>query len=86
MGDLLLIAGLLLVGIAIYLISNIFLVSNEENAALSWATGDEPTKSKSKFIELSRPLVHRFCLSLVSKVKAPAYRKSVERKIHCIVR
>ncbi|MCB0394635.1 MAG: type II secretion system F family protein [Bdellovibrionales bacterium] len=81
MGDLILIAGLLLIGIAIYLVSNVFLSTSEENAALSWASGDEPNKSKSKFVEISRPLVHRFCLTLVSKIKAPSYRESVEKKI-----
>ncbi len=81
MGDLLIIGGLLLVGVAIYLISNVLLTTNEENATLSWASGDEPDKSKSKFIELSRPLVHRFCMSLVSKIQAPDYRKRVQRKI-----
>ena len=76
-----LIAGLLLIGLAIFLISNILVTTNEDNAAMSWATGDEPSKSNSKFIEISRPLVHRFCMSLVSKINAPNYRKTVENKI-----
>lgn len=81
MGEIMLIVALLLVGLSIYLISNVFLNINTDMASMSWASGDNPNASRSKFIEISRPLVHRFCMSLVTKIKAPNYRERVQQKI-----
>lgn len=82
MGELTLIIGLLLAGFSIYLIVSTLMSSEDEQKALSWATGDEPTKSSSKFLEISRPLVHRFGLFLARKIKSAAYRKRIEEKIY----
>ncbi|MGE3975573.1 MAG: type II secretion system F family protein [Bdellovibrionales bacterium] len=57
------------------------LASSGGNQVLHWATDDAPEKSKSGFIELSRPIVHKFCLGLAAKIKSPRYRKAVLRKI-----
>lgn len=81
MGELSLVVGMLLAGYSIYLIVSSIMSSDEEQKALSWATGDEPTISNSKFLEFSRPLVHKFGLALASKIKSPAYRKRIEQKI-----
>lgn len=79
--DLLLILGLLLVGVAVYLLVSSVLSTNADASALQWASGDEPTKSKSGFLEFSRPLVHKFALGLSSKIKSPRYRKRIQTKI-----
>ncbi len=76
-----LIGGLLLVGFSVYLMLSTFLNANEEIPAMSWESGDNPNKSRSQFIEISRPLVHRFCMNIVSKIKAQKYRKKVKEKI-----
>lgn len=81
MTELLLIAGLFMIGIAVYLFSSMLLSSNKDAQSLLWASDDEPAKSRSKFIEFSRPLVHKFCLSFSSKIKSPSYRKSIQDKI-----
>src|SRR5690606_2953129 len=81
MTELLLIAGLFMVGVAVYLFSSMLLSSNNDAQSLLWATDDEPAKSRSKFIEFSRPLVHKFCLMFAVKVKNPNYRKRVQNKI-----
>jgi tight adherence protein C len=81
MTELLLIAGLFMIGIAVYLFSSMLLSSNKDAQSLLWASDDEPAKSRSKFIEFSRPLVHKFCLSFSSKIKSPNYRKNVQNKI-----
>ena len=81
MGDLFLYLGTLMMGLAVYLFVSTLLARNEEQAVLSWATGYEPAKSKSPLIEFSRPLVHRFCLGLVSRIRQPQYREDVRRKI-----
>ncbi|MES2767690.1 MAG: type II secretion system F family protein [Bdellovibrionota bacterium] len=81
MTELLLIAGLFMVGVAVYLFSSMLLSSNNDAQSLLWASDDEPAKSRSKFIELSRPLVHKFCLGLAAKIKNPGYRKRVQEKI-----
>lgn len=81
MTELLLIAGLFMIGVAVYLFASMILSSNNDAQSLLWASDDEPAKSRSPFIEFSRPLVHKFCLSFAAKVKSPGYRKSVREKI-----
>lgn len=81
MTELLLIAGLFMVGVSVYLFSSMLLSSNNDAQSLLWASDDEPAKSRSKFIELSRPLVHKFCLGFAAKIKSPGYRKRVLEKI-----
>ena len=53
--DLMLIAGLLLLGWSVYMFVSTVLATTGENKVLQWATDDVPEKSKSGFIELSRP-------------------------------
>ena len=81
MGEIMLIGALLLVGTSIYLVVNLFLTANEDVAVMSWDTDEDPHQSKSKFIEVSRTLVHRFCMKLAIKVKLPGYREKVRKKI-----
>lgn len=81
MTELILIAGLLMIGVAVYLLANLILSTNQDAQSLVWASDDEPSKSRSSFIEFSRPLVHKFCLSFSSKVKNPNYRKKIAQKI-----
>lgn len=82
MTELLLISGLFMIGVSVYLFSSMLLSSNQDAQSLLWASDDEPDKSRSKFIELSRPLVHKFCLNFASKIKSPSYRKKVQYKIN----
>jgi tight adherence protein C len=76
-----LILGLLLAGLSVYLVVSIVVTPEPEQQALSWASGDEPTKSKSGFVNFSRPLVHRFALIFSHKIKAADYRKKIDKKI-----
>lgn len=78
---LILIAGLFLAALAVYLFMTAVFTNNSDAAALAWASGDEPVKSKSGFINFSRPLVHNFTLQHAIRIKSPTYRKNVERKI-----
>ena len=43
--------------------------------------GKEPEKSKIPLIQFSRPLVHKFTLSHVKRIKSKKYRKKLEKKI-----
>lgn len=79
--ELLLFGGLLLGAFSIYMFMSTLLKSNEDEQALVWASGDEPVKSKSPVIEMSRPLMHQFTLQHAVKIKAPKYRKKVKKKI-----
>ena len=81
MGDIMLIGALLLVGTSVYLIVHLFLSANEDVPVMSWDSDDNPNKSQSKFIEISRTLVHRFCMKFATKIKFPGYRKKVKQKI-----
>lgn len=78
---LLLLSSLLLTGISVFLFARALLGKNSDATALAWASGDEPVKSKSIFINFSRPLVHNFTLQHAARVKNTEYRKSVERKL-----
>ena len=76
-----LIISLAFAALSAYLFVSTIFKNNADADALAWASGDEPQKSKSGFINFSRPLVHNFTLQHALKVKAPAYRKRVEKKI-----
>jgi tight adherence protein C len=77
----LLISSLLLTGIAVFLFARALLGNKTDATALAWASGDEPAKSKSIFINFSRPLVHNFTLQHAVRVKNLDYRKKVEKKL-----
>lgn len=81
MGDLILIVGLLMAGVAVYMMAHLILSVNQDQQALKWASEEEPIASKSKFLEFSRPLVHKFCLGFAQRVKNPNYRKRAEKAI-----
>ncbi|OFZ10850.1 MAG: pilus assembly protein TadC [Bdellovibrionales bacterium RBG_16_40_8] len=77
----LLLAGLGLAALSIYLFTSALLANKTDANALAWASGNEPVKSKSSFINLSRPLVHNFTLQHALRIKNPTYRKKIERKL-----
>jgi len=77
----LLLSGLALAAIAVYLFTSALLANNTDAEALAWASGDEPAKSKSGLINLSRPLVHNFTLQHAQRVKSARYRERVRKKI-----
>lgn len=77
----LLFAGLGLAAMSIYLFVSAILTNNTDANALAWASGNEPVKSKSGFINFSRPLVHNFTLQHALRIKNPQYRVRVEKKL-----
>ena len=79
--ELMLIASMVLGGVAIYLFVAALLTNNADKDLLSWASGNEPVKSKSPLINFSRPLVHQFTIQHALRMKNPAMRKRVERLI-----
>lgn len=79
--DLILYGALLLAAFAVYGVVTVLMTNNADKNALSWATGDEPAKSKSGLINLTRPLVHQFTLKYALKYKNPQYRKNLENLI-----
>lgn len=81
MAEILLIAGVFMLGISVYLFANMILSTNQDSQSLMWASDEEPSQSRSKFIEFSRPLVHKFCLNFASKIKSTKYREKIESKI-----
>ncbi len=79
--EILLYAGILLAGFSVlWTVFTIFSV-NEDNKALSWATGDQPDKSESPIINMSRPLVHQLTLKYAKRIKNPNFRKNIDYKI-----
>ncbi len=72
---------ILIAGVAVYLFVSIMFAKNNDAQSLSWASADEPIKSKSKIIEVSRNLVHQFTLGHAVRYKNQKYRKRVEKKI-----
>jgi tight adherence protein C len=77
----LLFSGLGLAALSVYLFANALLTNNVDANALAWASGKEPVRSKSGFINFSRPLVHNFTLQHAGRIKNPTYRKRVEKKL-----
>jgi tight adherence protein C len=79
--EILLYAGILLAGFSVmWTVFTIFSV-NEDNKALSWATGDQPDKSSSPIINMSRPLVHQLTLKYAKRIQRENFRKNIEFKI-----
>lgn len=79
--DLFLYGGLMAAAFSIYSLVSFMLTSNADKEMLSWASGNEPVKSKSPLINLSRPLVHQFTLQHAFRFKSASYRKRVERTL-----
>lgn len=77
----LLLLGLTLVAVSVYLFSTALLTNNYDAKSLAWASGAEPAKSKSGFINFSRPLVHNFTLQHASRFKNLSTRKRIEKKL-----
>lgn len=79
--ELMLIAGLLMAGAAIYLFTSSLLAGKPGESQLSWASGAEPIKSKNGIINLCRPLVHQFTMQHAAKIKSEKYRKKIKNLI-----
>lgn len=80
--DLLLYSGLLAAAYAVYSFFSALLGnSNIDKEMLSWASGNEPVKSKSQLVNFSRPLVHQFTLKYALAYKNPRYRKNIQKLI-----
>ncbi len=79
--ELMLILGLLLAGVAVFLFISAILAGNQDQQQLSWASNDEPAKSKNAIINFSRPLVHQFTLQHALRVRSESYRKRVRKHI-----
>ncbi len=79
--ELMLFAGLILAGAAVYLFVSSLLAGKPGQTQLSWANGNEPIKSKNGVINLCRPLVHQFTLQHAARVKSEKYRKKIRHLI-----
>lgn len=77
----LLLSGLSLAAFGVYLFTSTIFTNNADAEALAWASGDEPSKSKSPVINFSRPLVHNFTLQHAIRIRNPRYRERVQKKI-----
>lgn len=76
-----LIGGLLLGGLAVFLVVQTLFASNNDKQALSWANNSEPVKSKSGIVNFSRPLVHQLTLQHAVRIRSAGLRKRVRRLI-----
>lgn len=79
--ELMLFAGLILAGSAVYLFVSSLLAGKPGEQQLSWASGNEPVKSKNGVINLCRPLVHQFTMQHAAKIKSEKYRAKIRRLI-----
>jgi tight adherence protein C len=69
---------ILIAGFAVYWAVSTLLSTNEDMKALSWASGNQPEKSQSPAIEISRALTHQFTLQYAARLKNARYRKRIE--------
>lgn len=79
--ELLLYGGLASAAFAVYSLVSSLIGNNSNKELLSWATGQEPAKSRSQIINWFRPLVHNFTLQHVPKIKNATRIKKVETLI-----
>ncbi len=76
-----LVSGLGLAALSVYLFSTAIFTNNADAEALAWASGNEPVKSKSGLINLSRPLVHNFTLQHAQRIQRASYREKIRRNL-----
>lgn len=76
-----LLSGLGLAALSVYLFSKAIFTNNTDAEALAWASGNEPNRSKSSLINMSRPLVHNFTLQHAQRIRSPSYRARIQRKL-----
>ena len=80
--DFLLVGGLFTAAFAVYsFVSSLMSNSQTEKDMLSWASGNEPIKSKSAMVNWCRPLVHQFTLKYALKYKNERTRKNLGQLI-----
>lgn len=80
--EILLVSGLVSAAFAVYTFVHSLMSNSEtEKNFLSWASGNEPVKSKSGLINMSRPLVHQFTLKYALKTKNESMRKRIQKMI-----
>lgn len=79
--ELMLFGGLVMAGASVYLFISSLLAGQPGESQLSWASGNEPVKSKNAIINLCRPMVHQFTLQHAARVKSEKYRKKIRNLI-----
>jgi tight adherence protein C len=70
---------ILIAGVSIYVFISTLFAANEDSKSLQWASGNEPDKSKSSLIEMSRSLTHQFTIQWALKIKSQRRRKKIEK-------
>lgn len=80
-GELMLFGGLMIAGFAVYLFVSALVAGKPGESQLSWASGNEPVKSKNAIINICRPLVHQFTLQHAARFKSEKYRKKIRHLI-----
>lgn len=76
-----LLSGLALAALSVYLFTSAIFTNNTDAEALAWASGNEPVKSKSGLINLSRPLIHNFTLQHAMRIKSPRMREKIRKRL-----
>lgn len=79
--EMMLFAGLVLAGASVYLFVSALMAGKPGESQLSWASGNEPVKSKNAVINICRPMVHQFTLQHAAKIKSEKYRKKIRNLI-----
>jgi tight adherence protein C len=73
--------GLVLAGVSVYLFISSLVAGRPGESQLSWASGNEPVKSKNAIINICRPMVHQFTLQHAGRIKSEKYRKKIRKLI-----
>jgi tight adherence protein C len=76
-----LISGLGLAALSTYLFVSAIFTNNNDAEALAWASGNEPVRSKSGLINISRPLIHNFTLQHALRIKNKNMREKIRRRL-----
>ncbi|MEK6627734.1 MAG: type II secretion system F family protein [Bdellovibrionota bacterium] len=75
--EIMLFAGLIMAGVSVYLFVSSLIAGRPGESQLSWASGNEPIKSKNAVINICRPMVHQFTMQHAARVKSEKYRKKI---------
>lgn len=79
--DFILYLSIALTGFSVYLIVATLLNQRQDQVVLQWASGEEPVRSKSPLINLTRPLVHQLMMKYVPYFKTEDREKKIEKML-----
>jgi hypothetical protein len=80
-GDLLIFFAMIALAISVFSFIQMLMSNSGDREKLAWASGEEPVKSKSPLINMTRPLMHQMTLKYAQDLDKIWLIKNVDWKL-----